>query len=223
MKTLASSLALMFLGGLCSVASAGTLGVMFGSTPSGTQQLILTVGGTQTLAASFTGWWDSTGSHDAGNSNYGVGDANSSPDHHDFFVFDLSGIEGTITGAQLSIGNTANGYMAGIPAGISTLAMFDVSTSIEALEATNSGQVGIFTDLGSGTLFASRTVSAADNGTQVLITLNASALAALNAAEGQEFAIGGALESSTATPEPGTVMMLGSALAGLLYFRRFVR
>ena len=220
MKTLVGSFALLFLG-FGHVACAGTIGQMFGFSPTGTQQLILTIGGNQTLSAVSTGWWDNTGSSVAA-LNYGVGDGgNTTVDHHDFFVFDLANVRGTITGAQLSIGNAANGYLPGVPQGISTFSMFDVTTSIAALEAANTGQMAIFDDLASGTLFASRTVSAADNGTQVLITLNANAIAALNAAEGGAFAIGGVLTNST--PEPGTVMLLGSALAGLLCLRRFVR
>ena len=216
------SLSLLFLGSFAPLASAGTVGNLFVHSPTGTQQLILTIGGTQTVSASFTGWWDSTGFHDPTNLNYGVGDGNTTPDHHDFFVFNLANVAGTITAAQLSIGNDVAGYAAGVPPTTSTYQMYDVSTSIAALEASNSGQVAIFNDLASGTSFAARTVSAADNGTQVLMTLNASGIAALNAAEGGQFAIGGALTTANA-PEPGTVILLGSALAGLLFRRRFVR
>jgi hypothetical protein len=56
----------------------------------------------------------------------------------------------------------------------------------------------IFRDLGSGTQYGSRTVSAAvngTNGTTVSIPLNADAIAALNAARGGTISLGGALTS----------------------------
>ena len=198
-------------------AYGGTVGVFFGNTPFGQQELILN--GSTTLQATSTGWWDSTGGHFASNSNYGVGDGNTTPDHHDFFVFDLSNVLGPITSAQLSIGNPSNGFGDGSPAGTSSLSIWDVSTPISTLIADGSGQIGIFNDLGSGTLFASRTVSAADDGTQVLISLNSSGLAALSAAEGGKFAVGGSLSVSSA-PEPGSLVLLASGLAGFLALAR---
>ncbi len=62
-------------------------------------------------------------------------------------------------------------------------------------------------------------VTAASDGTYVNMTLNGAALAAINAAAGGEFAIGGAVNSPV--PEPGTLALLGSAaLAGAGFLRR---
>lgn len=86
---------------------------------------------------------------------------------HDFFVFNLGDVTATITSAQLSIGNSANnGYISPNPT--ETYNVWDVSTAITTLIANQTGRVDIFNDLGSGTQYASRTVSAADNGTQVI-------------------------------------------------------
>mgnify|MGYP001579096628 CR=1 FL=1 len=81
-----------------------------------------------------------------------------------------------------------------------------------------------YTDLGSGTLFGSRSVSAADANTQVVTSLNGSALSAISAAlsanQGSgEFVIGGSLDVA-AVPEPGTFALLGAALAALALKRR---
>jgi hypothetical protein len=62
-------------------------------------------------------------------------------------------------------------------------------------------------------------VSAADNGTFVNITLNAAALAAINAAAGGQLAIGGSL-GIAAVPEPGTFAPIGLGLLGVAAFRR---
>ena len=211
-------LILPVLGVVAGIPTYGaTVGVFFGNTPFGQQELILN--GSTILQATSTGWWDSTGGHSASNPNYGVGDGNTAPNHNDFFVFNLANVVGPITSAQLSIGNPSTGFADGIPAGTSSLSIWDVSTPISTLIADGTGQIGIFNDLGSGTLYASRTVSAADDGTQVLISLNSSALAALNAAEGGQFAVGGALSVSS-VPEPGSLVLLGSGLAGLLALTR---
>jgi PEP-CTERM motif len=56
-----------------------------------------------------------------------------------------------------------------------------------------------------------RVVSGADNGTQVHITLNAAALAAINAVirGGGTFAPGGALGDTAPVPEPSSLVLLG--------------
>ena len=157
-------------------------------------------GGTpSTLSSTGSGWWNDLGSHTATNTNYVAG-FGASRDHRDFFVFNLAGITQNITGAQLSIANPSNGYSS--PDASEGLSYFDVSTAIATLIANGTGQTAIYTDLGSGVNFGSRTVSAADQGTQVITTLNSSAIAALNAARGSQFAIGGALTTrGTATTE----------------------
>jgi hypothetical protein len=146
---------------------------------------------TITISTVQEGWWDSTGSHTGANLNYGAGDDASGTDHHDFFVFSLSGVTGTITSATLRIFNPNGGYSS--PDLSETLGFFDVSTSIAALLATGAGQVAIYNDLGTGVSYGSRSVSAADNNTFVSQSLNASAIAAIQSALGGSFAVGGAL------------------------------
>jgi hypothetical protein len=66
-----------------------------------------------------------------------------------------------------------------------------VTTSAAAITGNAAGLAG-FNDLGSGTLYGTRLVSTADNGTVIEIVLNSAALADLNAASGL-FLFGGAL------------------------------
>ncbi len=186
---------------------------IFGFSPSGTQQLILN--GNTIVNASNTGWYDNNGTHSSFNANYIAGICCGPLDHRDFFVFFVPNL-GTITSATLSIGNSANGYVS--PRSSDTYRVFDVSTSIATLVANQAGRVDIFNDLGTGTLYASRSVDATTDGTQVQIPLNASAIAALNSAQGTQFAFGGALPPPLPPPTipvPPTLLLTVLALAGM--------
>jgi Bacterial Ig domain len=142
-----------------------------------------------TLTVSDSGWWDNTGFHDTTNKNY-IATATSAM-NRDFFVLDLSGITQTITGAALRLQNPTTGV-----GGTPTFTLFDVSTPIATLQASNSGQLGIYNDLGTGTQYGSRTFAATDNATLSSVVFNAAGIAALNAARGSQLAVGGAITSA---------------------------
>jgi PEP-CTERM motif len=196
---------------------------MFGFTPFGTQTLSLN-GGAIVLQATGTGWYDNTGAHNGGNPDYIVGNCavagcnGTDGEYHDYFVFDLSTVSVPITSASLSIGNNTGGF-GGVPA---TYTNWDVSTAIATLEASQSGATGIWADLASGVNYASTGVGFADNGMQVAITLDAAAVAAINADAGGQWAVGGTLSS---VPEPATWAMMLIGFAGLGYagYRRTLR
>jgi hypothetical protein len=145
---------------------------------------------TITISTIQHGWWDSTGRHTATNLNYATGDDATGLDHRSFFVFDLSGVTGTISTATLRF-NPPSGYNSPDPT--ETLSFFDVTTSSATLLATGVGQVVIYNDLGTGVSYGLRSVSPADNNTIVTQLLNAAATAAIQAALGGSFAVGGAL------------------------------
>jgi len=190
----------------------------------GPKQLI--VNGSTILDAVSSGWYSSAGQHYSTNANYIVGNClpatcdggDGVTLYNDFFVFDLSGVSGPINSAILSIANPSaadnldppfpsNGF-GGAPAIYSN---WDVSTPIATLIADATGATGIYADLGSGVLYGIRGVDASTNGTQVMISLNGAALAAIQNAEGGEFAIGGTL----GVPEPATWVMMLFGVGGV--------
>jgi hypothetical protein len=206
---------------------------------------------TITLTATDSGWYDSTGFHDSTNKNYISGSIGNT--YHNYFVFGPISIPAgqSIVSAQLSLSNptTPNAGYSGPDGGL-TYSNFDVSTAIATLEASQTGRTDIFNDLGSGVNFGNTQVGPGNNTSGVvLVNLDAAAIAALNAAAGSSFAIGGALSTTgdsqyifgftggnggsgdvkqlilvtaplaTTVPEPSTLLLFGIATAGLTAYR----
>lgn len=162
-----------------------------------------------TLQAVGGGWFSNTGEHIEFNDNYVVGGGLDGYTRNNYFLFDLSGVGGTVTAATLRIYNPSAPASPGFPFGYTsadpteTYALFDVSTAFFDTPLPGGNYVAgygigslagqaIFSDLGSGASYGATTVSLADNGHFVEISLNAAGLAALNASGGL-FAVGGAI------------------------------
>ena len=143
------------------------------------------------------GWYAETGFHNPGNSNYVVGDSRTflfaPADSRNFFVFDLSSITQPIASAKLALSVLSSlggaGYNSVDPS--ENYELHDVTTSIATL-LNGTGGVAAHTDLGSGVVYGNRTMTAADLGSVVEITLNAAAISALDGATGL-IGIGGLL------------------------------
>ncbi len=135
------------------------------------------------------GWYDNTGFHDPANDNYGVGNA-SRITVRNWFVFDLSTIDVEIVALQLMAWNPVFGFIS--EDAFETYVNYDVTTNLTDL-VDGLGGVPAYDDLGSGTVYASYEASKADDGTTVVINLNAAAVADANAAAGGLWGIGGAI------------------------------
>ena len=183
-------------------------------------------GGTITLNATDGGWWDNTGlaglTYGAG-TNYIVGFCAGglcgNPYFNDFFVFSLASVDVPITSATLSLFNPSSGYSSPLPTELYQVG--SVSTPIAILTGGGTGQVGIFNDLASGTVYGTTLVSAATDNAQVTIPLDAAAITALNGAEGGSIAFGGTLiDPVAAVPEPSTLGLAGVGAIILLWLAR---
>jgi hypothetical protein len=116
-----------------------------------------------------------------------------------FFVFDLSAIGSPISSATLRL---ASPLAAGTNQSFS---LYDVSTPITELQTGGTNRTDIFSDLGTGALYASglqvdALAPCAGCGVIFSISLNAEGLAYLNASLGQVVAFGGALPKPPGTP-----------------------
>jgi hypothetical protein len=153
----------------------------------------------QTVVFTDRGQYSNTGFHNPTNPNYVVGDGFGN-EFRNFFVFDLSSVVQPIASAKLALfvpsAQTGPGYNSADPS--ENYELHDVTTSLATLTG-GTGGVAAFTDLGGGVVYGSRTMTAADQGTVVEITLNAAAIAQLDAATGL-IGIGGSLTTLDGVP-----------------------
>jgi hypothetical protein len=205
----------------------------------------------QTVVISYTdrGWYTDAGEHSPSNANYFVGDNRApgcfpcSPDFRNFFVFDLSSVVTPIGSARLALfvpgPVPVPGYSSGDPS--ENYELHDVVTPIPTL-LNGLGGVSAHADLGSGTVYGSRMMTAADMGNVIEIQLNASAIAALDAATGliglggsittfdalanSEYTFAGTNSEQmvselrlTLVPEPATVLWCAFGVALVLAWR----
>lgn len=198
-------------------AAAPAQAYVFGfSANDNMDQVFLTLDGSTNVYAYDTGWYNG-GNHSTDNTNYIVaspGDV-STDGYNNWFAFDLSNLQGTFTSATLTIFGFTSTESA-------TYTTFDFGGSISALTG-GTGGLGAFNDLASGASYGAFAYSPADNNQFRTLTLNANAVADINAAVGGNFAFGGTLSPGVAVPEPATwaMMLLGFfGLGGALRARK---
>ena len=199
--------------GLAFSAAAQADAFVFGSSNFNARNVltIVTDNGTYALNNLDSGWWNQSMEHNASNKNYIVGECCGHGNYNDYFTFNLSDVTGNIRSASLTLYSfqvTTN----------ATFSLMDVSTPISALTATGTN-TAIYTDLMSGVSYGNRSYSSLDSNTFQTISFNNAGIAALTAARGGDFAVGGTI---AAVPEPETYAMLlaGLGLMGGLARRR---
>ncbi len=159
-------------------------------------------------------------------------------EYRSFFTFDLTGLAGTVTSATFSVDLGPPAFGEG-PSPV-TLNLVAYSGDISILDSGGAGVAG-FAALASGTFLGSLTASTTDTGVMI-ITLNSAALAAIQAAEGSYFAIGGSLVGTpptdylfgnsiltspnqlvvdtTTIPEPSTLLLVAPGALGVAILLR---
>jgi hypothetical protein len=192
------------------------------------------------------GHYNELGQHFTTNQNYFVGENRGFgcevclADSRNFFVFDLSSVVTPIASAKLALFVPVQGFDSND--GKEAYELHDVGTPIATL-LDGTGGVAAHTDLGSGVVYGVRSMSAADMGSVVEITLSSSAIAAMNSNHGL-FGIGGSIISLdelpnneytfagtslgtevtqlrlTLVPEPSTLLLLGIGAISLLGRRK---
>ncbi|MEM7255039.1 MAG: VPLPA-CTERM sorting domain-containing protein [Pseudomonadota bacterium] len=145
-----------------------------------------------------------------GDGGFGGGTPSTAEVSRMYHIFDIPSLDPgkTITSAVLKIPHGSRSYASTVPGGAGdpteTVAFFDVSTAPEVLRNPDTSQAdavldAIFDDLGTGASYGGFVASASSNNTTESIVLTPDAVAALNAALGGTWAIGGKITSNTQT------------------------
>jgi hypothetical protein len=154
----------------------------------GDVQLRLTFGTSVVVNSADRGWYESTGSHVAGNLDYLVGN-NVGTLLNDYFVFNLPALSSQLVDAQLSV----NDYNVASPSGIENFQLYDVTNSISALTNNQSNATNIYADLGSGVYYGGRNIFGSENYLYSSIPLNGDFVSAALTNSGGQIALGGTL------------------------------
>jgi uncharacterized protein (TIGR03382 family) len=191
------------------------------------QQLAITIGGSTFLFNTFDsqidagvdnqGWWSDTIGNADDNDNYIVGTIDPGFRFNNFFTFDLTSLgAGAITAAELRL--TRHGTA--LDSGPVTYRLYDVTTPTLTLNDNVGPSAAIYSDLGTGTLYGSIGVASLVIPDPLVISLNAAAIAAIDAVRTSTapirwFNIGGTLNEPQSIPAPAalTLLLLGGGAA----------
>jgi hypothetical protein len=156
--------------------------------------------------ATTSGYWDQFGKHIQRTTAYETG-VDGRYNYHSFYVFDIPNVDGTIVGATLLLQNPPDGFNSVQPS--LTVTFVNVFTSVDELTMyadRQNSRVDIWEDLGGmkadNAIYGQYDATGADNGTIVGIDLTDAAVADLNAAVGQSFAIGASITNLQGTDTP---------------------
>ncbi len=174
-----------------------------------------------------SGWWTSS-KHEAQNKNYIAGTCSPScsttDNHNNFFTFDFSDINETITSASFNL------FTYSIAGRSVDYQLFDITSALSEVRATGINP-SVYNDLMTGVSYGSFIYNPSDRFQFSSILLNADGILALNSAVGGEFGIGGTVAGGIdgiplpPIPEPETYAMwlAGLGLLGFLGYRRGIR
>ena len=157
-----------------------------------------------TLDAFNRGYFRSDGRHISGNANTLSGALSgylSTSRYNSFYVFDLSSLAGTVDSPALRLEleqyTSSNSTL--------TFDLFDVSATAAELDGMyfqpDAAGMAIHNDLGSGSIYATQTVSSASVGSVLTIPLSALAESAIESQLGSVFAVGLSVQGPYSSPD----------------------
>lgn len=177
------------------------------------------------------GWWSNVAGNTDSEDSVQTGNLGGGTLLRSFYTFDLSGVAATDTvnsaSVAIRLGTTAP------VAGSESIGFFDVSTDAAVLNNNDisvdiATSDAIYADLGTGTSFGTFSINTGQaDTTELIFTLNADGIAAVQAGLGSGFfSVGGSLQTAgivfggvdtpvkltldvTAVPEPSSLMVLG--------------
>src|SRR5829696_5778302 len=163
------------------------------------------------INAADAGWYSADGTHDSANNNYvcGYTGFNELP-YRNWFYFNIPPLTQTVASAVLRV-YSSNVEM---PGNGETFVLRHIATPHATLRAGGIGQTNIYTDLGDGDIYGSRTFSSFDDAQYYTVSLNSTFLSQLTAASGGSIALGGDLASLQSIYGRAEFLFGGSGLNG---------
>lgn len=176
------------------------------------------------------GWWSATYANSDDNDNHFTGNLGANDQLASFYSFDLTSLSGTVTAATIRIRRSSQ-------SGTVQLGIWDVSTAAATVNSNGGTSASIFNDLSGGISYGAYSVGSGDFNDTLSFSLNAQALADINASVGF-FSVGMSVGSDQfiysfsggdityldlqigTVPEPGSLALLGIAGLALLATRR---
>lgn len=152
------------------------------------------------------GWYFDDGTHNSANNNYFVQGFLAYyggyywEEYRNWFVFSIPSSLGLIQSATFRIYSTSSLYS---DTGSEVYQLHEVTNTVSRLRGGGTGLVDVFSDLGDGPAYGSRTIFPSETNQFLTIPLNGAAITAITARKGSSIAVGGRLTTYSSSSSYG--------------------